>query len=64
MLYVSEQHIPRSRQCYDIPAPSVWGMNRTHQNGTAGGKHGHSAEPAIDKYMLVICSRTEPGILQ
>lgn len=39
-------------------------MSRTHQNGTAGGKHGHSAEPAIDKYMLVVCSRTEPEIVQ
>jgi len=39
-------------------------MSRTHQNGTAGGKHGHSAEPANDKYTLVVCSRTEPGIPQ
>jgi len=39
-------------------------MSRTHQNGTAGGKHGRSAEPANDKYMLVVCSGTEPGILQ
>lgn len=39
-------------------------MSRTHQNGTAGGKHGHSAEPAIDKYMLMVSSWTESGILQ
>jgi hypothetical protein len=50
LLCVSERHILRSRQCYGIPVPSVWGMSRTHQNGTAGGKRGHSAEPEIEKH--------------
>lgn len=54
--YVSEQHILRSRQCCGIPAPSVWGTSRTHQNGTAVGKHEHSDEPAINKCITVVCS--------